>query len=445
MSAALAMRSALVRAASLAFIAAVRSAVTFAVTLVEVVISFQGYVNPCVLRHLAGLTLCFRVRTACLGVALLALTAPAAAAENSHPLAALAERAANELVRIAAGRPIQVDVPEERTGMGGMGLDLVSLVETRLRGRAVVARSGPRVRLQAVLGRSASRMFLVGRVTEQPGGALVDVIAVSAEADPDVLELAALPRPPRGAVEVVSSSVSAPTGARVLDLAFVDDDRLVVLLEHTVALYRRDGEALLRLDHRSLEVSAVVRAPAGVVVVADREAAFWVSTNRAEGAVLFTIEDGRLQAAQHADALPWPGSPQGARFHPGTNTIDVSVAGLGSGPHLRAGAAGWAIAPDGRLGVARTGWTTTRVGSAAAVVWAGVWIASSAKPPAATDALLVLNVDGTTPRVSATFPVAGTITGIGARARGNRAFVAAATAEAGVHRLILMEVARDER
>jgi hypothetical protein len=306
-------------------------------------------------RHLAALTLCFRVRTACLGVALLALTAPAAA--------------------------------------------------------------------------------------------LVDAIAVPAQANPDVLELAALPRPPRGALEVVSSSISAPSGARVLDLAFVDDERLVVLLEDAVTLYRRDGDALRRLDRRPLDVSAVVRAPAGVVVVADREAAFWVSTNLAEGAVLFTIDGGRLQETQRADALPWPGSPQGARFHPGTNTIDVSVSGLGSGPHLRAGtqAGGWAIAPDGRLGVAHAGWTATRVGSAGAVLWAGVWIASSAKPPASTDALLVLTVDGSAPRVSATFPVTGSVTGIGARARGDRAFVAAAAAEAGVHRLILMELARDER
>jgi hypothetical protein len=387
------------------------------------------------------------VRTACLGVALLCLTAPAAVTEEIHPLAALAGRAADELVRIAGGRPIQVDVPEERTGTTGMGLDLQSLLEARLRGRALVARSGPRVRLQAALGRSPLRMHLVGRVVAEPGGALVDVIAVSAEADPDVLELAALPRPPRGAVEVVSSNLSAPLGARVLDLAFVDDDRLVVLLENAVALYRRDGAVLVRLDHRPLDRPVVVRAPAGVVVVADREAAFWVSTNLAPGAALFTIDGGRLQETQRADALPWPGSPHGARFHPGTNTLEVTVPGLGSGPHLRAGtgAAGWAIAADGRLGLARAGWTATRVGSAAAVLWDGVWIASSAKPPASTDALLVLNADGSVPSISATMPVEGTVTAIGARARGDRALVAVGVTAAGVHRLIVMELARDAR
>jgi hypothetical protein len=287
---------------------------------------------------------------------------------------------------------------------------------------------------------------LVGRVTAEPGGALVDVLAVSAEVDPDVLELAALPRPPRGAVAVVSGSVSAPVGARVLDLAFVDDDRLIVLLENGVDLYRRDADALVRLDHRPLDASIVVRAPAGVVVVAAGEAAFWVSTNLAEGAVLFATDGGRLQEIQRAAALPWPGSKQGARFRPGTNTIDVAVPGLGGGPHLRAGAGegAWAIAPDGRLGVASVGWSTTRVGSAAATLWPGVWIASSADPPGASDTLLVLTVSGGAPTVIATVPVTGTITGIGARSRGERAFVAAAAASGAAHRLMLMEVARDE-
>ncbi len=372
---------------------------------------------------------------------------PSATAEVAHPLAALADRAAGELVRIAAGRPIQVDVPDERTGMAGAALDLQSLIEARLRGQAVVARSGPRVRLSAALGRSATRVRLVGRVTAEPGKALVDVLAVSVEVDPDLLELAALPRPPRGTVAVVSSNVSAPVGSRVLDLAFVDDDHLIVLLEDGVALYLRDRDAVIRLDHRPLDVSSVVRAPAGVIVVADGEAAFWVSTNLAEGAVLFTMDGGRLQKTQRAAALPWPGAPQGARFRPGTNRIDVAVPGLGGGPHLRAGAGetAWAIAPDGRLGVERAGWTVTRVGSAAAVLWKDVWIASSAEPPGATDALSVLSVrDGSAPTVVATFPVQGSVTGIGARARGDRAFVAAAAAFGGAHRLILMEVARDE-
>jgi hypothetical protein len=385
------------------------------------------------------------VRNVLLAAAFAGVLAPAVAPDDAHPLAALADRAADELVRIAAGRPVQVDLPDDGTGMAGAALDLQFLIEARLRTRATVARAGPRVRLSSVIGRSATRMRLVGRVTAEPGGALVDVLAVSAEVDPDLLELAALPRPARGTIAVVSSNITAPLDTRVLDVAFVDDDRLIVLLEDGVALYRRDGDALSRLDHRPLDMSSVVRAPAGVVLVPAGEGAVWVSTNRAEGAVLFTIEGGRLLETQRAGALPWPGSPQGARFRSGTNLIDVAVHGLGSGPHLRAGAgaAAWAIAPDGRLGVAGAGWSATRVGSAAAVLWTGVWIASSAEPPGSSDALLILNVNAGAPTVVATFPVQGSVTGIGARARGDRALVAAAVVQGEAHRLILMEVARD--
>ena len=370
----------------------------------------------------------------------------AAAAEDVHPLAALAERAASELVRIAAGRPIQMDVPDERSGMTLMALDLQSLVESRLRERAVVARSGTRVRLTSVLGRSATRMRLVGRVIAEPTGALVDVLAVSVEVDAELLELSALAPPPRPTMAVLSSHISAPVSARVLDLAFVDDDRLIVLLEDGVALYKRDGDALARIDHRLLDVSVVVRAPAGLIVVAEGEAAFWVSTNRADGALLFTIDGGRLQETQRAAALPWPGAARGARFRPGTNLIEAAVPGLGSGPHLRAGAGenAWAIAPDGRLGVTPLGWSATRVGSAAAFLWTGIWIASSAKPPGPGDALLILNERDGAPAVVSTFPVQGSVTGIGARAHGDRAFVAAAVSEGAVHRVILMELARDE-
>jgi hypothetical protein len=391
-------------------------------------------------------TLSFRVRTAWLGVALLVgVVTPAAAIDDEHPLAILAERAATELVRIAAGRAIQVDVPDERSGMTGTAVDVSALIEARLRGRATVARSGPRVRLSAALGRSPTRVRLVGRVTAEPGGALVDVLAVSAEADPDLLDLAALPRRPRGTMTIVSSSVTAPVGGRVLDLAFVDDQHIVVLLGDGVALYRRERDALTRLDHRPLDAATVVRAPAGVVVVAAGEAAFWVATNLAEGAVLFTMDGGRLQETQRAAALPWPGARQGARFRPGTNLLDVAVPHLGSGPHLRAGAGGaWAIAPDGRLGIAPGGWTASRVGSAVASLWPGVWIASSAEPPGAHDALLVLDARGGAPTVIDTFPVAGSITGIGARSRGDRALVAAALVEGGTHRLILLEVGREQ-
>lgn len=236
---------------------------------------------------------------------------------------------------------------------------------------------------------------------------------------------------------------SAPVPARVLDLAFLDDHRLAVLLEGGVSLYQRQGGAALRLiDHRALDPSLVVRAPAGIIV-ADGSS-FWVSTNTAEGAVLFTSDGGRLHETERAAALPFRGSPQGARFREGTNLVEVTVPGLGSGPHLRAGASGesvWAIAPDGRLGTA-AGWSTTRVGSAAALLWPGTWVASSAELSGAGDSLAVVTSDAP-PRVVASFPAPASVSAIAARAGGDQVLVAAAVSEGGRHRLILIEVTPD--
>jgi hypothetical protein len=239
-----------------------------------------------------------------------------------------------------------------------------------------------------------------------------------------------------------ASPDSAPLESRVLDLAFVGSDRLAVLLEDGVALYRLDGKSLRRTDHRAIPAGAVVRAPAGVVVA--ETDAFWVGTNTAEGAVLFTADGGRLRETERAAALPFAGSPLGALFRAGTNLIEVTVAGLGGGPHLRAvgGENPWAIAPDGRLGSA-DGWTRTRVGSAAARLWPGTWIASSTAPPGSGDTLSVTRGDGAPPPVVATFPAPAAVTAIGAHVAGDRALVAVALAEGDRHRLVLMEVSRD--
>lgn len=227
-----------------------------------------------------------------------------------------------------------------------------------------------------------------------------------------------------------------------LDIAFVENDVVAVLLDGGVALYRREGAALRRTDHRSLESSLAVRAPAGIIVA--ETGAFWVGTNRAKEAILFAAEGGRLQETQRAAALPFPGSPQGARFDEGTNLVEVTVPRLGSGPHLRAGSGStpWAIAPDGRLGTAAAGWTETRVGSAAAELWPGTWIASSLKPPAHGDALSMIRLDGP-PTVVASFPAPSSVTAIGARGSGDLALVVAAVTDGEQHRLVFMELARD--
>lgn len=280
--------------------------------------------------------------------------------------------------------------------------------------------------------------------SECPGVGLVAVMLCAAAA-PTIAGQGARP-PAAPAHRVAREILRAPIAERVLDLAFIDDERLILLTGTAVALYERSGDALALRDRRALEASMAVRAPAGVIAASAGEAAFWVTTNLAEGAVLFTIDGGRLQEIEHAAALPWPGGAQGARFRPDSNLIDVVLPGLGSGPHLRVGAgdAAWAIAPDGLFGVAPSGWTDTRVGSAAARLWSDAWIASSPEPPGASDRLLLVHAGGGTAAIVATFPVEGSVTALGARARGRRALVAAALASGGAHRLVLLEVARDE-
>jgi hypothetical protein len=278
--------------------------------------------------------------------------------------------------------------------------------------------------------RGLPRHALCFRVRAPLGAALLAVLAPAAAAG----DLARFSR----ATEVAA----APVPGRVLDLAFVGEDRIAVLLTDSVALYEQDGAALRRLDHLPLEATLDVRAPAGMIVSDAGDSSFWVSANVATGAVLFTIDGSRLKETQRSEALPFQGSPQGARFRPGTNLIDVTVAGLGSGPHLRAhaGETPWAIAPDGRLGVAGA-WSVDSIGSAAALLWPGVWIVSSAQPPGTGDSLAI-HGGVTRGTLVATFPAPAAVTALTARVRSDRAAIAAGIAEAGGHRIVVMEVAR---
>jgi hypothetical protein len=76
------------------------------------------------------------------------------------------------VVRVARGRPVEVTVPEDRTGHGAsLALDLHALVLERLKGRAEVRGSGPRLRVRSVLSETAAGLVLSARVVEEPGGA----------------------------------------------------------------------------------------------------------------------------------------------------------------------------------------------------------------------------------------------------------------------------------
>ena len=236
---------------------------------------------------------------------------------------------------------------------------------------------------------------------------------------------------------------------RALDVAFVGDGRVLVLMEGGLALYRHQpGHGFTRLDERPLPVTLIVRAPAGILLGAAGETAAWAATNQAEGAVLFSVEGDRLWEVQRAAALPWPDAPRGAAFRAGTNLVETEVRGLGPGPHLRVGShpQSWAIASDGRLGLDGVGWTRTRVGSAAAALWPGAFVTTASDPPGARDAMSVATVgeDGSVDRVVAR-EVAGVVTAIAARPREDGALIVAAVSEGAAQRLIVIEVARVPR
>jgi hypothetical protein len=364
-----------------------------------------------------------------------AFAAVAAQAQPSEagPLAALARRAAGEIARIAQGRAVDLETPEEATGGVGLARELQSMMAARLTDRRRDAAG--RVHVTSAFARSATRLRLAGRVTADPDGELVDVFAVSVDAGNDVASPSA-----RAAFSLTATTTSGPLPGRVLDLAFLDESRLVVLFADSVALYRREGAAISRLDDVALAVTSPVRAPAGIIVSGHGESAFWVATNLAEGAVLMSVEGQRLRETDRAPVLPLAGAGRGGRFRPGTNLIDVEIAGLGAGPYLRISGIGarlLAVAPDGRLGLGAE-WTDTRAGSAADL-GAGTLATTSPLPPATEDAIVVR--DATTPLL--TIPIAGSVTALAARP-GTGAIVAAGVTNAGVHRLLVLDLARAE-
>jgi hypothetical protein len=347
---------------------------------------------------------------------------------------------------IAAGRPVEVDLPEDRSGVAGAAQDLRGLIEARLTARTGIAADAPPLRFSSVLGRSATRLRLVGRVTEAASGTLVDLVTVSVDVDPAVVALMGHGRTATltSGVSLTARGATTPLTARVLDLAFVGAERLLVLTERAVILYRLEPAAFVRLDERPLRAESVVRAPAGILLAAPAEKAAWAATNLAPGAVRFSIEGDRLSQGESAAALPWPEGTRAAAFREGTNLVEADVRDLGAGPHLRIGAAPspWAIAPDGRLGLAGIGWTQTRVGSAAVQVWAGAFLASSSEAPGTSDFVSFVRVSGEDREApAASVPVAGIIRAMAARAAdsGNATAVVAVTVE-GTDRLMTVEV-----
>ena len=187
--------------------------------------------------------------------------------------------------------------------------------------------------------------------------------------------------PPRWQVEV---------DARVLDLAFTRRDRLVVLMDGAIALFRVGDGKLERIDERPLATPGTVRLPAGILAAEAGGDTVWVATNRREGAVLYSTESDRLWEVERAAALPWPGVARGLTYRPGTNLLEGEMAEVGPGPFIRVGD-GWAIDGDGKFRV--QGITAPwKAGSAAVRLGPRRFMTSGAGAPGAHDLQQFLSI-----------------------------------------------------
>jgi len=223
---------------------------------------------------------------------------------------------------------VELSPPDDRTGTG-LGLDLDSLVRARLEGRVSLATSGPRLTVTSTVASLGTRLVWSARVVEEPAAALADVISVSAPWDPALLPLVPS-RAGSGAegVDVLDRSTTPPIEGRIVALAFLGDERLLVLFEDALALYRRDG-LLLRLESRRDLPGplAGVRFPGGVLLAAESESACWALTSRTPRAVLYSLDGHRLTPTHQADVVPWPRVAAGVTFD--------SKAGVGTDEHRR--------------------------------------------------------------------------------------------------------------
>jgi hypothetical protein len=230
---------------------------------------------------------------------------------------------------------------------------------------------------------------------------------------------------------------------RIVALAFAGDERLLVLFDDALALYRRDGLALRLESRRDLPGPLLpVRFPGGLLLAAEGESACWVLSSRMTRAVLFSLDGGRLAASHQADAMPWPGLPAGARFRPGTNLLDITLAGVDA-PVLAIDAeAGWVVDAEG--GLSRIGGSPAaplrRAGPALARLWPGTIATAAPDAPGGHDGILLLR--GPDATAAGTLSVEGSVRALAARRHGDGSLLAAALEDvAGAFRIALFELA----
>ena len=372
-----------------------------------------------------------------------------AAAPASSPLPRLAQRLAELLLRAAGERPLELAEIENGTRQPSAALDLRALLQGRLDGRARLAGDGPRLRVLAVLSQSEARLVVSARLVEEPGGRLVDIVSASVESDAALLSLPTTAGRQRAAVEVVARARSTPLDGRVLDLAFVGEERLLVLFPDALGLYRWDGMSLSTEARLALgEPQASVRHPGGLLL-AGREGT-WALTSTSPEAVLAEAEGGRLVARARAQAAPWKGAPAGLRFRAGSDWLEGSLPGLGEGPFLSLEAPDLAVTPAGELleaaadGPRRLG---PRVGPALARLWNGWVAAASAAPPGERDQVLLIErgTDGPTDAQPLQVEFEGAVRALASGPRGDsRRLAVAVEPVAGGAYLELLELRRVE-
>jgi hypothetical protein len=329
---------------------------------------------------------------------------------------------------------VEVSPARDQTGRGAsLALDFDELLRDRLRRVIPLASEGPRLQVLPVLADAPGRLIASARLVVQPEGRLHDLVSVSVAADAAALALAA--RPPAaaaGQVDLLGSTQSAPLPGRVLDMAFMGPERLLVLGEDELSLYRLAEGRLELAARRPLTGPLMpVRHAGGLLRAAEGERSAWAATSRGRGAFLFGVEDAGLVERQRADALPWPGSPGGLRFRAGTDLIEGTVEGLGGGPFLHLDEAGLGVDRDGRLlGVSGPA-DELRVGPMLAPLWPRHLAVSTAAAPGERDAVLVLSLAPPLARTIGELPVAGSVRALAAHTTAHRARLVAAVEAPG--------------
>jgi hypothetical protein len=185
-----------------------------------------------------------------------------------------------------------------------------------------------------------------------------------------------------------------------LDIAFLDRERLFVLSDETLSLYRIDAARLTLLSRLALPGAPVrARAAAGMLRVVVQDGACWALSNRREGATLFNLEGDRLLAVAGAEAIPATAfgasadSADGVRFVAGTNLFAVGEAAL-----LRFAAEDDGVERDGTLRLGgQPDVAGRRVGDALAVLDDRIVAVSSAAPPSGADEVRLLHRDEAAP------------------------------------------------